>query len=325
MIDENDVLILSIENQCIDLYETFIQNIFQEIDFHKIKGSIPIWMVDCGISAESSISKKLFENALKNNENKLTHKVLYNYDCDSLVCSLQNRYSMIKNSYLFLDSKLSLVDLETPTENYATIYYTSETTDVFIHINNIFITLYSCFDVITKIIIELQKIEQLDFSIYPKMSSKNITFGNKGRIMNFDKTGTIYENSSVINTVETIRNELIHNGSWENVPKLYQGVLNNKSGNWVLFPDINETGHFEKSNNRNKFFSTDTTVNETLPYIINESLNRILKTLIQVNKSFYKVHVNSHFDFHIFKDTIKQWYNAYNKTNNNGTRNTMDK
>lgn len=306
-----DDVILSIENQCIDLYETFIQNIFQDIDFHEINGFITLWMVDCGISAESQMSKHVFENAVRKNNNELSHKVLYNFDCDSLVSSLQNRYSMINNSYLFLNSKLSLVDLDKPTENNATIYYGRETTEIFIHINNIFITLYSCFDIITKIIIELQKIEELDFSVYPKMNSKNITFGNKGRILNFDKTGTIYEKNPVINTVETIRNELIHNGSWENIPKLYQGVLNNKSGSWVLFPDINESGYFVNSNNRNKFFSTDATVNETLPYILNESLNRIQNTLVQINNTFYKERVKPHLDYHKYEEIIKQWHNIY--------------
>ena len=86
-----------IQDNCIITHDNIRNQIFNDIDFSVIVSSIPSWILDGGNSAESPLSKTLFEKLINKNNNVLTNKLLFYYDFDMLVSALQDRFSMIES------------------------------------------------------------------------------------------------------------------------------------------------------------------------------------------------------------------------------------
>ena len=91
--------------------------------------------------------------------------------------------------------------------------------------------------------------------------------------------GTVFEKCDLISTIESLRNEVVHNGSWELNPKVFiafeRGFIRER---YMLFPDILQ-GHLATVKNRRHFFGDGTKVNEILPQIHTNYRLRILNTL----------------------------------------------
>ena len=96
----------------------------------------------------------------------------------------------------------------------------------------------------------------------------------------------MFEKCKLIDTIEALRNEVVHNGSWELNPKVF---LVFKEGEIVerffLFPDI-EQGHLATVKNRRHFFSSNNKVNNILPKIHMEFMNRVINTAKYFNKLY---------------------------------------
>lgn len=219
-----------IQETCIGTYDIFRNHIFTDIDYYTIEGLVPLWIRDAGNSAESGITKEIFERFVKENNNILTHKFLYYYDCDMLVASLQDRFSiinsLIENFYkkIPLKSAYEMADFDS-----ATMSISPMDADIFAYLNSIFIFLGSSFDMITKIACELNKIATIDYSIYPKLKSNNILFGDKNSIDERLKENTIFSHPTIVKKIESIRNRIVHNGSFDFNQIIYTGYLNNSS------------------------------------------------------------------------------------------------
>ena len=97
---------------------------------------------------------------------------------------------------------------------------------------------------------------------------------------------TIYENCEFIRNIEAIRNEIVHNGTWELSPKIF---IKFKDGmeeeRFMLFPDM-EQGHLATVKNRKHFFSSNIKVNDILPKIHKEFKMRILETISQIKQIY---------------------------------------
>ena len=77
-------------------------------------------------------------------------------------------------------------------------------------------------------------------------------------------SGTIFEDCDVIKMIESLRNEAVHNGSWEDNPKVYVKFGGGKIiERYMLFPDFEE-GRLVNFKNRKHFFSRGTKVNDVL-------------------------------------------------------------
>lgn len=235
-----------------------------------------------GIDAESVISKKDFEKLLNIEKGDTTHKLLYYYDCANLIGSLQNLN--IESSFLFGDfykvlNENSFMLQSKPFSPNDTMYASGLlVVEIFSKINHLFINLCSQFDFITKLIYEFSNI-QTNFSEYPKLKSKNVLYGDYKKLGLKDINDTIYDKSQYINLIVSLRNEIIHNSSFENIPKVYQNfkddILIEK---FILIPDTTN-GIFDTYKNRNRFFSSENKLNELLPKIYFEFQKKVLKTI----------------------------------------------
>ncbi|HNT21325.1 MAG TPA: hypothetical protein PKL70_12915 [Saprospiraceae bacterium] len=77
----------------------------------------------------------------------------------------------------------------------------------------------------------------------------------------------------------TLRNEIVHNASYDYMPKVYQilkgGMLVEK---YILLPDL-QNGRLKVFKNRKRFFDDDIKLNEVLPSLTIEFWQRLKLTI----------------------------------------------
>ena len=250
--------------------------------------SIPLFYSFGGIDAEFKISKEDFEKTVHVIKKKeVSNKLLYLYDCRNLLSTLQN--SVIETKYLLGQFYKILNEqdflLHPEPINPTGIQYAAGliVTNIVSIINYLFIILYSQLDFITKICYEFENLST-DFTNYPKLKSKKVLFGDRKKLKCNEKKGTIFENNENISMIMTIRNEIIHNASFDNLPKVYQ-VFDKKKmcEKYILLPDF-EAGKLKTYVNRRRFFDDDTKLNLILPGLIIDFWRRIKLSLKSLDR-----------------------------------------
>lgn len=241
---------------------------------------VPCWVRDAGNSAECGWTKEEFETFVMNyyKDDEIVHRWLYYYDCDMLVCALCDRFKMIAS---MLRVFYNHFPSESPCkmEDFKRVTVSPQNTICFACVNSIFLYLASSFDILSKIYVELRDHEKLDFSKYPKMVSRNVLKGSIGKT-NSDIAGTIFEKPSCVNTVSSIRDRLVHDGSFDFLQLVYDCYdgPNGHSEAAILFPDM-ENGLFITSKNRKNFYSQSKRLNLLLPGLLIEVLD-VMETTI---------------------------------------------
>jgi len=282
ILHDNDMS-YDLENSLFRLYGVLQTKLFGSPQkWHGKIYSMGQWIPYAGIDAELKISKLNFEKFLKVSKSDENHRMLYYYDCVSLVGSLQNLVQ--ESKYLFCDFYRVLNSnsfmLQPLPINPTGLMFASGllVTDLFSKINHLFITLSSQLDFITKLLYELKNLHT-EFSEYPKLKSKNILYGDYRKLGFSNVENTLFEKSENINLILNIRNEIIHNSSFENIPKVYQVFKDNiMTEKFVLIPD-HTNGNFDTFKNRNRFFDNDVKLNEVLPLIILDFQKRLINTI----------------------------------------------
>ncbi|SHF10278.1 hypothetical protein [Chryseobacterium vrystaatense] len=279
-------LTLEIENICIRLRNKIAISIFGKVENLHFLNSCPIFpfVAYAGIDAEIRISKLEFEKTYSEIEDKKTlNKLLYYYDVENLISSIQNsvletKY-LVGNFYKLLNENNFLV-----AENYTTvdngIQYASGPIVVNITsiVNYLFINLYSQLDFVTKLAYEIENLN-LDFEKYPKLKSKDILYGDQKKIKLAYHPNSLFEFSNDIKIIMYLRNEIVHNASIDSIPKVYQVIKDKKViEKFILLPDF-ENGIIKVFKNRRRFFNDDVKLNEILPAMITDFWMRLKLTL----------------------------------------------
>jgi hypothetical protein len=288
-------IVLNIEHNCILLYEYLKDMIFLDKNiYYSLQKKTGIFFPFAGLESDIKISKNEFEsiiNLIENNKDleckKLLFKLLYYYDFSKLISTLQN--SVIESLFLFcnfyklLNTKNYLVtDIEVlkKTNFNNKILYAGGffVTDIVSNINHIFINLHSQLDFLTKILFEFQNI-CTKYESYPRLTSKTILFNYGKNIKIIPLENTIFERHERILMIESFRNEIIHNASFDNYPKVYVKIQEWKIiEKFILIPDLND-GILTSYKNRNRFYSEDKKLNLILPSIMQNFWNKLNYTL----------------------------------------------
>lgn len=235
-----------------------------------------------GVDAETKVSKHEFEKWVRSQKSDEAHKILYYYDFQNLVGSLQNL--IIESRFLFCDfyknfNINSYMLSANPIDPNIVMFASGQfVTNIFSKINHLFINLASQLDFITKIAFELENLPT-NFSEYPKLQSKGLLYGDYKKIksINFDKT--LFDKTDDIKLIISLRNEIIHNASFENIPKVYQKFENNRMvEKYIYIPDYTN-GNFDTFKNRNRFFSNEVKLNEILPNLLTDFWAKIEVTI----------------------------------------------
>ena len=95
-----------------------------------------------------------------------------------------------------------------------------------------------------------------------------------------DVTGTVFEKCRTTSIIENLRNELIHNATWEMSPKIFITTDNGKiTERYIFMPDFTAEGTLVTFKNRKRFFAEGRKVNDELPRLYFDVFQRVYITL----------------------------------------------
>ena len=118
----------------------------------------------------------------------------------------------------------------------------AESRIVFSFLYSFIIQSYSMFDILTKIAYEFEHLKKCD-STYAKLAASTILYGARTDL-NIDPMGTVFEKCRTTSVIENLRNELVHNATWEMNPKIFimteAGQIIDRH---ILMPDFTQRIH----------------------------------------------------------------------------------
>lgn len=277
-----------IEEKLIKAYDIFATQIFGSMaHFREIDASIPRWVAEAGISSDCSIGKDKFQQLYEgSSEHETLNRILYYYDCDNLISSLQN----VVNESFHLSDKIDRIlaqevrydtEVDERLRDYTGYRFLSGevVVELFSLTNMLFINLYAQLDYITKLFFELQNL-CVNFNTYPKMRSCSILYGNKGKLSISSVENTIFDNNSdTIKTVINFRNEIVHNGTLDGRQKLFQRYEKGSIiEQFLLLPDTTE-GNLDKHKGRAHFYGRENKWSDVVPALLEDFYTRLKYTL----------------------------------------------
>lgn len=275
----------------VDLHDVIQRNVFKGIDYYRIVNIAPLWMRTAGHSQEGNWTKMDFERLVAKHDNELTHRFLYYHDCEMLMNAFQNRTSVLCTMLNRVFDTLT-PDLKYSMPEYDDVIYSCGATssDVYVNLNSIIIMLASCFDILTKIAYELQEMPIVEFTIYPKMRSANVLYGQRVSLdKSLQQPDTLFSNNKPVSIqmIEALRNEIIHNGSLDFNYSIYHGAKNGEIEHWIFAPEFNDSGTLVNFKNRKKFYSDyNNTFNVLLPRLVLELIEYFQNTIKMLIEKF---------------------------------------
>ena len=291
IINGNDIT-GDIDMTCIMLQHEVGNIIFDGIkNLHFEQSRMALWIPYAGIDGDLKITKEQFEYLIdRSPKNENLNKLLYYYDISNLIGTFQNSVQETRTRfcqfYEELNEKSFMLSSNPMNANGVMFASGRLVASLFSRINHLFISLYSQLDFLTKISYEIENL-QSNFESYPKLKSAKILFGDSKRTKMHELDKTVFEKSvKNIKLIQTIRNEIVHNASLENISKVYQNFENNKMiEKFIFLPDFNEDGIIKTFKSRKRFFGMDIKLNLILPELIFDLWKRQLVTITEIKKN----------------------------------------
>lgn len=221
-----------------------------------------------------------FETILKIVQGKTTiERDIMLVDTQFLIGSIQNLLQVMHFDFINYFVSLSKIDArQTEDGNYCYTGYACS--QPFSFLTSYITRAYSVMDVLTKLAFEFDS-DPGTYTGITKLSSRNKLFGHRKHLSIYGHTGTLFVNSNnnCIGIIESLRNELVHNGSWELTQKIFIRIKNGEVlDRYICWPQSQE-GHLTTIVNRKRFFSGERTANEILVQIHSEYLERLFNTV----------------------------------------------
>jgi hypothetical protein len=275
-------LTIDIEMQAFHLRQRVAELIFGSIQrYYDLLPMTPIWLSQAGLDSDIKISREEFEQMVVG-AGETECRFLYYYDLIALIGSLQNAVQEVKylvgNFYEELNVNSFMLAPE-PFEPDMVMYASGLiVSGIFSTVNHLFISLYSQLDFVTKIAYEIQNIDA-NYSRFKKLKSANILYGDARRLHLNGATDSLFEDSTHLKTIMALRNEIVHNGSFENIAKVFQVFKQNKLiEKFIYLPDFKD-GIIKSIKSRKRFFNDEIKLNELLPELVADFWKRLLVTL----------------------------------------------
>jgi hypothetical protein len=278
---ENDNT-LEIETEAYLLRSQVAVKVFGSLEvYHQNLPFTSIWLSQAGIDSDIKISKEDFEK-LAVNADEMTIRFLYYYDVIALIGALQNAVQEVKHLvgdfYRELNENSFMLAPE-PFEPTMTVFASGLlVTRIFSIVNHIFISLYSQLDFIAKICYEIENMDD-QYNSFKKLRSSKILFGDRKNLSLNGLQNSLFELSENIKIIESLRNEIVHNSSFENIPKVFQNFSDGKMvEKFIYLPDF-DNGIIKSSKSRKRFFDGEIKLNEILPELVFDFWKRMNVTL----------------------------------------------
>lgn len=285
----NDSLKYSLDSELVSLYDKFRDLVFPDTEtYYKKLNSLPIWVQGAGQDSDCAVTADLFSKWIQEKSGNIPnlHRHLYLVDCQFLVGTIQNLLTGMEDVFVnyFIHISNAGMRLE-PSKQDTTIFEISwNSRRLSALLESYFVKAYSILDMLCKIGYEFQN-PQTDFSSYKKMKSSEVLWGDRKKLHVNGTKGTLFEECSLVRSIESLRNEVVHNGTWELTPKIYRRFENDSIvESYMLFPDIKQ-GHLDTVKSRKHFFGQGTKVNDVLPVIHLSYKTRLMDTIIMLNRA----------------------------------------
>lgn len=279
-------------NQLVDLYDLFRDSLFKDTDqYYREVATLPIWVQQAGQDSDCAISSDKFSEWMQKANILNLYKHLYLIDCQFLIGTVQNLLIAIEDAFVNYYKTISGFKIDEHYKeltdcNGTLMLSSSDATRASAYIETYFTKAYSVLDIMCKICYEMQY-RRTDFETYEKLKSAEVLWGKKKKLQINETINTIFEKCDFISQIEAVRNEIVHNGTWELNPKIFIRLKNYEEvERFMLFPDM-EQGHLATVKNRKHFFFGEVKVNDILPEIHLEFKRRMLNTLREI-KCVYK-------------------------------------
>lgn len=279
-----DDILYNLDNEFVRLYDKFRDLIFIDVNEYNLQlYLLPAWVQDAGYNSDSPFSAAIFQKCIEKFEDfPDLYKHLYLIDCQFLVGTMQNLFIGMNYDFINFFIKISQIRGINLDGSDVICVMSEQTNEICSILIGYFIKAYSILDIITKTAYEIEKMTN-DYLTYKKLKSSKVLWGDKKQLAIDNTIGTVFEKDELICSIEALRNEFIHNGSWELNPKVFLKFRNHEIvERFVLFPDLQE-GHLVKFKNRRHFFSKGTKVNDILPKIHINYFKKILNTITLLN------------------------------------------
>jgi hypothetical protein len=284
---QGDSIRYEVDSELVSLYDKLRDLFFPDTDkYYSQLELMPIFVQAAGQDSDCDLTVDNFcklINIYKSIPDIYQH--LYLVDCQFLVGTIQNLLSGMEDAFVNYFVKISSINVPQHIDELNTTYtvMSRASRNLSSLLESYFIKAYSILDMFCKLAYEIEN-PMDDFSCYKKMKSSSLLWGDRKKLKINGAKHTVFERNDLISSIEALRNEVVHNGSWELNPKVF---IVHKEGQvverFMLFPDI-EQGHLTTLKNRKHFFGKGGKVNSILPQIHMEYLRLILNTAQMLNR-----------------------------------------
>ena len=289
----DDSIKYELDNQLVDLYDLFRDLLFKNTaQYYKEVVSLPVWIQCAGQDSDCDISADMFSDWILKADIPNLYRHLYLVDCQFLIGTVQNLLCAMEDAFINYYKTISTFELDESCKkltdpNGTIMILSADATRVSSYIETYFTKAYSILDIMCKICYEIQY-RRTEFESYEKLKSTEVLWGKRKKLQINETINTIYEKCDFISHIEAIRNEIVHNGTWELNPKIFVRLENYiEAERFMLFPDM-EQGHLSTVKNRRHFFFLNVKVNDVLPGIHLEFKRRLLNTLSEIKRVYFK-------------------------------------
>lgn len=283
-----DSIKYDLDTELVSLYDRFRDAFFEDTnEYYRELRQLPIFVQEAGQDSECSLTAEVFRDWIQREEFTKTpnfYRHLYLVDCQFLIGTIQNLLSGMEDSFVNYYTRIANIGNGiSPSAPDATMYEMSMPVRCISSLlESYFVKAYSILDMLCKIGHELQFTEK-EFTSYKKIKSADLLWGARKKLQINDTAHTLFEKCELISMVESLRNEVVHNGAWELNPKVFIRFDNEiPVERFMLFPDTSQ-GHLATVKNRKHFFGNGTKVNEVFPKIHIAYQQRLLNTVKLLN------------------------------------------
>lgn len=273
----------AIEVECVRLHDELAARIFGDIKaYHALLPLAPTFLAEAGLNSESPIGRDDFEKLLARFADfPELNRFLYLYDvralvsavqeCTKEVCQLTGEFYRILNLEPFFTPGIVLED--------GTRWSTSPVvTTLTSTLGFLFIRMHSLLDYLAKLAREVEQLRS-SFNAYPRLACANFLFGDRRKLKIGALAGSLFEPCEEVREVELLRNLLIHDGLFDDMPKAYEIIERGVAiERFVLMPDRRD-GQFERYKNRHRFYGRDDKINLRLLALVKNFQQRQVATL----------------------------------------------
>ena len=286
-----DSIKYELDSELVILYDKLRDLLFKDVDkYYSELAVMPIFVQDAGYDSDCMLDTESFLKLVEEYKDKVPnlYKHLYLVDIQFLIATVQNLLEGMDYSFTNYFIQISSIELKnhlTDKKDTMLMLTSQESRYLSSLLESYFTKAYSILDILTKICYEFEY-KYDSFENFKKTKSANILWGDRKRLSIKDETDTVFIRSDTVKLIESLRNEVVHNGSLEQNPKVYISLKDNEIvERFMLLPDyIN--GNLLTVKNRKHFFSDGNKVNDILPELHIAYLREIISTIKHLNAKY---------------------------------------